>query len=283
MDLLEVRELRYFVAVAEELHFGRAAELIGVAQPALSKAVRRIEERLGVQLFARTSRSVALTEAGEALLESGRPALSAMAAAAQAAQRADESSPLRLALKPGGDAGLLSALLGAYGDHPGARQVDVMFHAGPERAMLVREGLADAALLYTPFEDAVGLTTTVLHVEARVAVLPAEHRLAARTSLTRADLEGETFPRWRGQPAQGVHGPEIADVAELAPLVRLGRAVAVLPRSLVTPAPQGTVSVPVVDAGSSSIALGTRPRDRREAVRALVAAARQARRPDSAS
>ncbi|WP_423464945.1 LysR family transcriptional regulator [Promicromonospora sp. MS192] len=279
MDLLEVRELRYFVAVAEELHFGRAAERLRIAQPALSKAVRRVEERLGVQLFARTSRSVALTAAGEALLDHGRPALNAVAAAARAARQAEESSPLRLALKPGGDAGLLSVLLGAYADYPKARQVDVMFHPGPERAALVRDGIVDAALLYAPFEDTLGLTTIELHVEGRVAVLPADHPLAASSSISRADLEGETFPRWRGQPGQRAHGPEIADVAELVPLVRLGRAVAVLPRSLVTLVPQGTACVPVPDAGPSSIVIGTRPGDRREAVRALMEAARSIGRP----
>ncbi|GAB6939823.1 LysR family transcriptional regulator [Isoptericola variabilis] len=280
---MEVRELRYVVAVAEELHFGRAAERLRIAQPALSKAVRRVEERLGVQLFARTSRSVALTAAGEALLEHGRPALSAVAAAAQAARRAEESSPLRLALKPGGDAGLLSALLGAYADYPRAKQVDVVFHAGPERASLVREGLADAALLYSPFEDSAGLHTTTLHVEGRVAVVPADHPLAARSSIRRAELDGEPFPRWRGQPDQEADGPEIADVAELIPLVRLGRAVAVLPRSLVTPTPQGTACVPVADAEPSAIVLGVGSTDRREAVRALRGAAARIGQPSATS
>src|SRR5690625_3025155 len=133
MNDVEMRDLRYFVAVAEDLHFGRAAEVLRIAQPALSKAIQRLERRLGVELFTRTSRSVALTTAGEALLEHGRHALNAIAVAVQAARRAGEATSIRLAMKPGGDAGLLSTLLQEYANHPGARQVDIMFHPGVER------------------------------------------------------------------------------------------------------------------------------------------------------
>ena len=248
MDLLELRELRYFVAVAEELHFGRAAARLRLAQPALSKTVQRVEGRLGVSLFRRTSRSVVLTDAGEMLLEQGRHVLNAVDVAVQRTRQAAESGPLRLAMKPGGDAGLLSGLLARYAAHPGARQVDIIFHAGPDRADLVRDGRADAALLYAPFEDLTGLTAETLHVEDRVAVLPEDHRLAERAEIASADLAGETFPRWRGTPDEGSDGPELNDVAELVPMVRIGRVVAVLPRSLVTPAPPGTACVPVTDA-----------------------------------
>ncbi|MEU0016317.1 LysR family transcriptional regulator [Streptomyces rochei] len=273
MDELEVRELRYFVAVAEELHFGRAASRLRIAQPALSKAIQRVEGRLGVRLFIRTSRSVKLTAAGAVLLEQGRHALNAMAVAVQSTRRAAESGPLRLVLKPGGDAGLLSGLLAEYANTPDARQVDIMFHAGPQRADLVRDGRADAALLYAPFDDLTGLRTRTLHVEDRVAVLPEGHRLAGLTSIGYADLEGETFPRWRGVSDERADGPELNDVAELIPMVRIGRVVAVLPRSLVTPTPPGTACVPVADAGPSSIVIGCNEHDHRESLAALMEAA----------
>ncbi|MFF4621780.1 LysR family transcriptional regulator [Nonomuraea jabiensis] len=273
MDLLELRELRYFIAVAEELHFGRAASRLRIAQPALSKTIQRIETRLGVQLFVRTSRSVTFTDAGRVLLEQGRHALNAMDVAVQRTRQAAETAPLRLAMKPGGDAGLLSALLAEYAKTPHARHVDIMFHPGPERADLVRDGRADAALLYAPFEDLSGLTTRTLHVEDRVAVLPEGHRLAERSSISSADLDGETFPRWRGISDDGSDGPELNDVAELIPLVRIGRVVTVLPRSLVTPAPPGTICVPVADAEPSYIVLGRNEHDHRDSVAALMAAA----------
>lgn len=277
MSDLEVRELKYFVTVAEELHFGHAADILRIAQPALSKAIQRVEKRLGVQLFTRTSRTVTLTAAGEALLEHGRHALNAMAVAVRAAQQEGDAGPLRLMMKPGGDAGLLSGLLGEYANHPGARQVDIVFHPGPERAALVRSGQADAALLYSPFEDTIGLTTATLHVEDRVAILPADHRLTGRDRIAAGDLDGETFPRWPGPDTEQTDGPAIKDVAELIPLVRLGRVVAMLPRSLVGRVPEGVVCVPVSDAGTSSIVIGCRAGDTRESVRALMRAARSVR------
>src|SRR4051794_24577602 len=115
MDDLEVRQLRYFVAVAEELHFGRAATRLGMAQPPLSRAIRTIERQLGVRLLERTTRQVALTPAGETLLRDAHRALDAVAAAGRRARHAGRSTPaLRLALKADYDAGLLPRILAAY-------------------------------------------------------------------------------------------------------------------------------------------------------------------------
>lgn len=272
MDLLEIRELRYFVAVAEELHFGRAAARLSIAQPALSKSIQRVESRLRVQLFDRTSRSVALTSAGAALLEHGRHALNAMTIAVQNAQRAAGDAPLRFVIKPGGDANLLSGILAAYAQHPCARQVDILFSGATDRTDHLRDGRADAALLYAPFDDLTGFVAETLHVEDRVAVLPEGHRLAARGSIDLAELDDEVFPRWPGVPDAG-NGPEIADGAALVALVRIGRVVAVVPRSLITPAPPGIVCVAVPDAGPSRIVIARREHDHRNHVTALVTAA----------
>jgi DNA-binding transcriptional LysR family regulator len=273
MDQVEVRELRYFVAVAEELHFGRAAARLAIAQPALSKTIGRIESRLRVRLFDRTSRSVALTPAGAALLEHGRHALNAMTIAVQNTQQAAHHEPVRLVIKPGGDVNLLSGILAAYATHPDARQVDILFSGPADRTDYLRDGRADAALLYVPFDDTAGLVTQTLHVEDRVAVLPEGHRLAGRDSITLADLSGETFPRWPGVPGDDGDGPEVADTAELISLVRLGRVVAVLPRSHLTPAPPGIACVPVPDAGPSAIAIARNAHDHRDHVTALITAA----------
>lgn len=278
---LETRELEYFVAVADELHFGRAADRLSIAQPALSKAIRRVESRLGVRLFDRSSRHVALTPAGEALLEHGRHALNAVGAAVRHARRAgDADAHLRLVLKPGGDAHLLSGMLAAYAARPDARRVDILFSGATDRVDHLRDGRADVALLYVPFDDLDGLAHETLHVEGRVAVLPAGHRLAGRGELRLADLEGETLPRWKGVPdggsggpEGGAGGPEVADVTQLVHLITLGRMIAVLPRSLVEPVPAGLVRVPVTDASTSRLVIAWPERDRRPLVASFVAAA----------
>ncbi|WP_406092159.1 LysR family transcriptional regulator [Streptomyces sp. NBC_01013] len=273
MNDLETREIEYFVAVAEELHFGRAAARLSIAQPALSKAVQRIESRLGVQLLVRSSRHVSLSPAGEALLHHGRHALNAVSAAAEAARRAGApEAHLRLVIKPGGDANLLSGILAAYARQPDARRVDVLFGGATDRADHVRDGRADLALLYAPFDDLTGLDHRTLLVEGRVAILPRGHRLAARKELRMADLEGETLPRWKGVP-DGGSGPEIADVAQMTQLIVLGRTIAVLPRSSVEPAHPGLVHRPVTDAPPSRMVIAWSQLDHRPLVASFVEAA----------
>src|SRR4051812_32374300 len=123
---METRELRYFVAVAEELHFGRAAQRLGIAQPPLSRAIRQLERRLGVTLLERTSRTVKLTEAGSVLLREGRAALDAVDAADRRTRRAATGHPgLVLVTKAGASTELLAKLLDAYAAEPGAVAVDV--------------------------------------------------------------------------------------------------------------------------------------------------------------
>jgi DNA-binding transcriptional LysR family regulator len=124
---------------------------LSIAQPALSKVIRRIETRLGVPLFIRSSRQVELTPAGKALQEHGRHALNAVSAAARNARRAGDShARLRFVLKPGGDAGLLSPILAAYSHQPDDRRVDILFSGPADRADFLRDGRADVGLLYAP-------------------------------------------------------------------------------------------------------------------------------------
>ena len=92
MGIVETRELRYFVTVAEELHFGRAAQRLGIAQPPLSRAISQLERRLGVVLLQRTSRAVTLTEPGLVLLQEAKAALDAVQAAELRTRRAAQTA-----------------------------------------------------------------------------------------------------------------------------------------------------------------------------------------------
>jgi DNA-binding transcriptional LysR family regulator len=284
MAELETRELEYFIAVADELHFGRAAVRLSIAQPALSKAIQRIETRLGVPLFVRSSRHVELTPAGAALQEHGRHALNAVSAAARNARRAGETQAhLRLVLKPGGDAGLLSPILAEYAHQPDARRVDILFSGPADRSDFLRDGRADVGLLYAPFDDLDDLAHATLHVEDRVAILPPGHRLAGRAAVRMSDLEGETLPPWKGIPGGDGTGPEVADVLQLSHMITVGRMIGVLPRSLVDPVPAGLVCVPVTDAPPSRLVLAWNEQDRRPLVASFVAAALRLSRPETRS
>jgi DNA-binding transcriptional LysR family regulator len=276
MDPVETRELNYFLAVAEELHFGRAAERLGIAQPPLSRAIKQLERRLGVTLLERTSRKVVLTEAGQVLVREGGQALAALAAATRRAQRAGQTEPrLVLAIKPGGDGDLLAAMLAAYENEPDAIPVEVICSM-IGRADMVRDGRADAALLHAPYEDMTGLATEELLVERQVVVLPRTHRLVGHEALRMADLAGEPMPRWPNMPP-GVHeGPVVHDVAEAMQLIALGRLVAVVPESARGHLRHDVVCVPVVDATPTVLTLAWPEMSRSRTLAAFVRAATDA-------
>ncbi|MCM3920541.1 LysR family transcriptional regulator [Frankia sp. AiPs1] len=199
MSELEVRQLRYFVAVAEELHFGRAAERLGMAQPPLSRAIRELERHLGVQLLERTTRQVALTPAGEVFLHDARTALDAVTAAGRRARHAGQPTPsLRVALKADFDAGLLPRILAAFQGEDAALPVELLLGGRGEQVPALRDGRADVALLPAPFDDR-DLDVEPLVTEPRLLALAADDPLAARSTLCLADLTGRSLPD--GTPA----------------------------------------------------------------------------------
>lgn len=272
MDDLQTRELRYFVAIAEELHFGRAAQRLGIAQPPLSRAIRQLERRMGVALLTRGSRGVALTGSGEVLLHEGRKALEAVAAAARRAQRAGEDPRLVLVMKAGADGGLLPDILSGYGAEPGAMRVEVVVCGIGEQAPLLRQGRADVGLLHPPHDDTSGFDTEELLIQGQVAVLPAGHPLAGRPAILLDDLRGETMPRWPGAQSTG-DGPLVRDSAQLMQLIALGRTVAVLPESVRAHLRRDLVAVPVVDAPLTRVVLAWPAGSRSRGLGAFVAAA----------
>ncbi|WP_106976315.1 LysR family transcriptional regulator [Streptomyces rimosus] len=242
MDTLETRELKYFLAVAEELHFGRAAERLGMAQPPLSRAIQQLERRLGVRLLERNRRGVLLTGAGEVLLDEGRAALDAITAAARRTRRAGGTdrpgSPrnrLVLAVKAAASHELLQKLLDAYAAEPDAAEIEVLPSGTCEQEEMLRDGRADVALMHTPYNSLAGFDSEQLLTEGQIAILPAGHPLAAHQTLSLADISDIPdlpLARW---PRHGTYppgpGPEIHDQAQLAQLIALGRTMAVFPDS----------------------------------------------------
>ncbi|MER8068593.1 LysR substrate-binding domain-containing protein [Streptomyces sp. NPDC094034] len=285
MNDLETRELRYFVAVAEELHFAHAAERLGMAQPPLSRAIRQLERRLGVPLLRRTTRQVALTPAGQALLRDARTALDAVSAAGRRAQRAGAVTPrLRLALKPDLDGGLLPRVLDLYAEDPAALPVELLLGRYGEQAQMVRDGRADVALLLSPFDDR-GLDAEPLISEPFLLAVAADDPLAARSGLRLADLAHRGLPG--GSPAdQGVDydahsltafqedrfGPHTSgdpgptagggsDLPEILRLVELSGMVCFLPASVARRYPRPEIAyLPVHDVEPATIAVSW-PRD----------------------
>jgi DNA-binding transcriptional LysR family regulator len=274
---MDSRELAYFVAVAQELHFGRAATRLGMAQPPLSRAIKQLEHRLGVELFERTSRKVMLTPAGEVLLHEGQKALDALAAAIRRTQRVGSPSPhLVVVTKPGGDTKLLDAILTAYAAETDSIPVDMLVCGIGEQAGILRDGRADVGLLHAPHDDMSGFDTEELRSEGAVAVLPRRHRLAGRDHLIMADLAGEPMPRWPGMSPEEASGPEVRDSAQLLLLVALGRTVAVLPASVERHIRDDLVTVPVLDGTVTTTVVAWPERSRSQAVAAFVRAAQGA-------
>ncbi|MFI5590613.1 LysR family transcriptional regulator [Amycolatopsis sp. NPDC051758] len=267
---METRELAYFVAVAEELHFGRAAQRLGMAQPPLSRAIQQLERRMGVTLLERTSRGVTLTAAGAVFLVESHKALDAVEAAVRRAQRAGQEEPrLLVAMKPDGDAGLLDRILPGYRADPDAVEVEVVVGGIGEQARMLRDGRVDLAFLHAPHDDLSGFDTELLLEQDQVAMLARGHRLADRAALVLADLDGEPFPRW---PGSDVRGPEVRDPGQLLQLVALGQVVAVVPESARRHVRADVACVPVLDAPRTGVLLAWPDRTRSRAVAAFVRA-----------
>lgn len=268
---VESRSLRYFAAVAQQRSFARAAEELGIAAPALSRAVRALESELGVVLLRRTTRSVTLTDTGSALLADIKPALEDLDAATRRARRA--AAPTRsvlLAVKADADGGLLDDVLAATAAEPGSEPVAVKLCAWGEHADLIRKGEVDAALVYDPY-DRRGLDTETIFTEPRVAALPADHPLASSGSVTLAALNipVENLDR-EAERVFDTH--QAADLAQLLTLIALGGTVTtVLASSIATRYPRPGISyVPIADAPPASLTIAWHQNAHSTAVAALV-------------
>lgn len=255
---MEIRELRYFVAVAEELHFGRAALRLGIAQPPLSRAIRQLERKLAVELLSRTPQRVALTEAGQVLLAEAKHILDAVSAATTRTQRAGvRPEKLVVAMKPSLDGGLLPRILAAYEALP----VEIIVYGMGEHAELVRDGRADVLFVHDQ-ADLTGLDTTQFRQESRILVVPKNHRFAGRDEVRMSELSDEKY--W---PRDHV---EVTEAGHLLQLVALGRTIALLPETAGHHLRDDLVGIPVPDAEPTRVLLAWPEGSRSPALAAFV-------------
>jgi DNA-binding transcriptional LysR family regulator len=204
--MVELRHLRYFIAVAEELNFSRAAERMHMAQPPLSAAIRQLERDLGVDLFVRTTREVSLTDAGSAFLAGARRTLADAERAAEDAKRAGagELGRLRLAFSWSTRFETLPTLGRAFrGSHPGVELLaQEMWNARIPSAFA--SGSIDIALSVCP-EIAAELELAPIRRERLVAVLPEAHPLAREETIPLSALADEEFVLFPREIAPRLH------------------------------------------------------------------------------
>jgi LysR family transcriptional regulator, benzoate and cis,cis-muconate-responsive activator of ben and cat genes len=285
---MDLRQLRYFVAVAEELHFSRAAARLRLAQSALSSQIRQLEREIGGPLFARSTRRVELTPAGEALLEDATVVLATAEGAMQRARALARGEAGLVTIGSLGPApgGLLAPLLSRFhGRHPDVR-VEIRAFDFTDTVDGLRDQHADCAFMYLPLDDP-DLDVTPLLTEQRVVVMSKNHRLARRKKLRPADLIEETFvvqpssvpkpwlDHWLLVAENGKRPPTYPHTADkledwlhlIANGAGIDTAPAVISRYLAWPM---ITYIPLVDAEPSTLALARRRDDDNPLVTELI-------------
>jgi DNA-binding transcriptional LysR family regulator len=244
---MELRHLRYFRAVAEELHFGRAAERLHIAQPPLSQQIRQLERELGVALLTRTTRSVELTPAGRAYLQRTVVILDDVDDAGEQVRRISDGQEGRLVIGCVGSAtySLLPRLVRRLRETLPGVEVSVRGEMlAPAQLVALQAGEIDLALLRPPVRQP-GLTVETIRRDRLLAILPAGHPLAARDELSVADLRNEEFVAHAGHGRSVMSSilttacadagfvpnvrHEVAETSTLVTLVAAGLGVAVVP------------------------------------------------------
>jgi LysR family transcriptional regulator, benzoate and cis,cis-muconate-responsive activator of ben and cat genes len=203
---LELRHLRYFIAVAEELHFGRAAARLGIAQPPLSQQIQRLEQLVGTKLLERTSRRVQLTDAGRILLNEARPVVAATQAAVEATRRAarGETGELKVAFAATVMFLALPRIIRNFRDRFPLVHLDLReMPTGPQLSALV-SGEIDIGFVREPTPDDTLEIVTVMREPLRIAVNKS-HPLAARPTLAVRDLASEPFVLFPEELAPGLY------------------------------------------------------------------------------
>jgi DNA-binding transcriptional LysR family regulator len=288
--LPEVRELRYFVAVAEERRFIRAAERLFITQQSLSAAIAQLERRLGVELFIRDRQGLTLTPGGRALLVAARGILAQAASAVEEVRRAAGAAPLRVGYAVLAASELTTPILTHLQAAEPQLEIRLRLADYDDPSAGLSTATADVALVRRPIDGAYAFED--LFAEARVAVLARTHALAGRPAVTIDELEAEpviadpgpdaiwrafyTADDVRGRPP--IEGVEVASFDEELATVALGRAIAFTSAAAARLYPRPDVAyVPLADAAPCTVALAWDPERPPAVLASLLAAARRAR------
>ncbi len=298
---MDLRHLRYFVAVAEELHFTRAAERLGIQQPPLSLQIRQLEEELGTKLFHRLTRGVELTEAGMLLLEDARRILDQVERTKASIQSRARGETGRIQLGFAGATyfqprvpGLILAYRKLY---PNVLLTPVQSNT-PNLIEALRNGSLDAAFVRPPLSDGEGIALQPLTEEPMRIVLPAQHAQARSASVPLAALAREIFilfPRAIGpglydsiiaacqlagfSPMLGQEAPQISSIVHL---VAAGFGISIVPQSLEQIHADGIVFTSIRgEAPRAPISLAARKDNRAVTVKNFLTVARQPARASS--
>jgi DNA-binding transcriptional LysR family regulator len=287
-ETIELREIRVFLALADELHFGRAAERLGVTQSRVSQSLRTLEAKLGERLVHRTSRRVALTAAGERFLADVAPAHERLVAVLQGATH---QATLRIGLLASITAGpRLIELISAFEErHPGC-SVEVKELALSDLFGPLREGAVDVIAGRVAAGEPDLVTGPVLAHEARVLMVAADHPLAARAEVTTEDIADYEVSDIRGLVPDSLRDAVVPERAasgrpmkrrrlkhhqwsELTTMLARGKLVHPVTASLAEQFPAGLRSVPIADLPPWTSALVWRRGDRSPWLRAFAGVA----------
>lgn len=294
---MELRHLRCLAVLAEELHFSRAAERLGIAQPALTQQIQHLERELGVRLFHRTKRSVQLTVAGRLTLEQALRTLQQAERTELIARQAGRGEKGLIEIGYVGSAAFSGILSSTISDYRKTNpNVDLHLHELGIRQQLddLQSGHLDLGFLRLPVRQwPAGLTSLTLLSEPIIVAIPAEHRLAKRRAIPIAELAQEAFIAMRYMEGVGFHAqvedicrknqfvPRITQRAQqfaaIASLVGAGLGVAFVPKSLRTLPIPGVVYRPLASIQEMShLALAFRKSEHAPAVVSFVEKVRKA-------
>ena len=284
---MELRHLRYFAAVAETSHFGRAAERLHMAQPALSQSIRQLEKELGTRLFARTTRQVRLTPAGEFLYDEAQRVLGAVEDSVRGVQRIAEGRQGLVRIAFTGTAAFTHLPRIAHALKRDLPDVALEIHADlltPAQSAGLREGSLDLGVLRPPTSgDDLALRT--IEVEPLVLAVPADHWLATEPVVAVPDLRTEDFVLY-ADPSSAVNqavvrscrdagfspraAHEAPGTAVLVALVAAGLGVALVPASVRAVPLAGVVFRDVADAATIEMSLAWRAESTSPLVRSVL-------------